>query len=274
MTDKWSCLVCFSPGIENSLVVRSPSAAWGHGRNWTFSNCKLQLTSKLHAWNQGAPSFPLGCLNSKPSPYFSFQTRLPFWFCYFCQQHLDSSKNRAWNSLLTLPWLAPPPSPLVWTLKQLLSVPTTWQFILINTAPVKWLKGKCLYSLPSQRLGTPYGKGWGLSLCWMPHKADLQKLQRYLFINSINRHLVSLHSEHSAQHLHSGALGSVSLHSIKGRAGGSPENSASAGLIYSLDHLRWTGNWDLFPPKKEVYWEAPHLPLPPKETSEKRNIRC
>ena len=173
-----------------------------------------------------------------------------------------------------LPWLAPPPSPLVWTLKQLLSVPTTWQFILINTAPVKWLKGKCIYSLPSQRLGTPYGKGWGLSLCWMPHKADLQKLQRYLFINSINRHLVSLHSEHSAQHLHSGALGSVSLHSIKGRAGGSTENSASAGLIYSLDHLRWTGNWDLFPPKKEVYWEAPHLPLPPKETSEKRNIRC
>ena len=97
-----------------------------------------------------------------------------------------------------LPWLAPLPSPLVWTLKQFLSVSTTWQFILyglINRAPVKWLKGTCIYSLSSQRLETSYGKGLGLFLCWMPHKADLQKLQRYLFINSVNRHLVSLHSE-------------------------------------------------------------------------------
>lgn len=111
-----------------------------------------------------------------------------------------------------LPWLAPPPSPLLWTLKHLLSVSTTWQFILhglINTAPVKRLKGTCIYSLPSPRLGTPYGKGRGLSLCWMPQWADLQKLQRHLFINSVNRHLVSLHSEQTQRP--APALGSLGL---------------------------------------------------------------
>lgn len=176
-----------------------------------------------------------------------------------------------------LPWLAPPPSPLVWTLKQLLPVSTTWQFILyglINIAPVKRLKGTCIYSLSSQRLETSYEKGLGLSLCWIPHKADLQKLQRYLFINSVNRHLVSLHSEqtqHPPQAL--GSLGlSLSLHSIKGRAGGSPKNSASAVLIYIP--FKMNKKLRFISPQKEAYWEAPHLPLPPKETSEKRNIRC
>ena len=76
--------------------------------------------------------------------------------------------------------------------------------------------------------------GSGAAAGWLPHKADLQKLQRYLFINSLNRHLVSLHSEqtqHPPQVL--GSLGlSLSLHSIKGRAGGSPKNSASAVPIY------------------------------------------
>ena len=117
-----------------------------------------------------------------------------------------------------LPWLAPPPSPLVWTLKQLLSVSTTWQFILINTALVKWLKGKCIYSLPSQRLGTPYGKGWGLSFCWMPHEADLQKLQRYLFIKFNQQTLGEppLWTQRPAPALGSLGLSKPSLHQGKG----------------------------------------------------------
>lgn len=51
-----------------------------------------------------------------------------------------------------------------------------------------------LQLVSGNRLETPYGKGVGLSLHGIQHVARLQKLQRYLFIDSVNRYLVSFHS--------------------------------------------------------------------------------
>lgn len=112
-------------------------------RSWqkrNCSNCKLQLTSKLHAWNGGAPSFSrLDVWTPNQVPVVPFKPGF-LWFCYFCQQHLDSSKNRAWNSLMrsSLTGSSLPSGP------ELLSSSCLYQplgqFILyglINRAPVK-----------------------------------------------------------------------------------------------------------------------------------------
>lgn len=154
--------------------------------------------------------------------------------------------------LWSLPWLPPSPSPLVWALKQLLSVSTIWQFIiysLINIALVKGLKEHAFTACLGEQIRNSLREGSGPFPPRYSTRGTFTKAPEipvYRFSQQIPGEppLCIRHSSTGTR----AALGSVSLHSVKGGAEGSPKNSASVVLTYSLGYLRWARNEDLFPP--------------------------